>query len=741
MISLFPILAFLEFGSWSMLWWLGAASAPVIIHLLSKRRYRIREWAAMRYLQQAVRKRARRVKIEQLLLLLIRTAIILLIVLALAQPYSQQMFAGGPSGTRTHRVLVLDGSFSMAYQAAGKSRFERAKEIAREIVDRSSQGDGFTLILFSEPPQVIVGNPAFDPQAFIAELEAVELPHARANLPVTLEKVEEIVRRGQKAAPQLKRTEVHFISDLGRASWTADVQSENTLKQFRDRSQRLSQESALVLWDVGQAGAENAAVTSLRMIGQYATVSGEAEIEAQVENFGRQPRSKQRLEFLVDGKPAQEEQISLPPRVAKTVRFKYRFLEGGDHVAEVRLADDLLKLDNRRFLSVPVKESIHVLCINGNPVGDPFEGATEFLRIALNPKETGSGRAVVYPEVMTENALLEIPDLNRYECIFICDMRRFTKAEAKRLDTYLRNGGGLVFFLGERVLPDSYNRWLAGEDPQGVNILPAKLGQVISRRADEPAFKPDPLDYEHPVLGVFRGNPAAGLVNAPIEKYYELKIPDGSNTQTVLDVQGNGPLIVEHPVHRGRVLLVATSADASWNELPRWLSYVPVVHELLNFAISGGDDGRNKLVGDTLSTTLRTLAADMTANVRTPEGKREKVSLATRGETSQFAYGQTAQSGVYAAEFGPPISREELFAVNVDTRESDLTKLDLTELKQEVWPPPIVFHTEMPDPGETWVQFTPATNSQWSWYLLYGVLGLLFAETLLAWRFAHHPKT
>ena len=95
--------SFLEFGSWTMLWWLGAGSAPILIHLLSKRRYRIMDWAAMRYLQNALRRKARRIRLEQWLLLLVRTLLILLMVLALAQPFTQEMFVTGPIGKRTER--------------------------------------------------------------------------------------------------------------------------------------------------------------------------------------------------------------------------------------------------------------------------------------------------------------------------------------------------------------------------------------------------------------------------------------------------------------------------------------------------------------------------------------------------------------------------------------------------------------------------------------------------------------
>ena len=178
-----------------MLGWLAAAAAPLVIHLLSKRRYKEMDWAAMRYLLAAMKKTSRKIQIEQWILLAVRTLIILLLVLAVAQPFLDSVIGGQSPGARTHKLVVLDGSFSMAYKPGEQSLFQRAKELARTIVDDSRQGDGFSLILMSRPPQVIVGTPAFEPNDFLEEIENLQLPHTGIDLPATLGKVEELLAR------------------------------------------------------------------------------------------------------------------------------------------------------------------------------------------------------------------------------------------------------------------------------------------------------------------------------------------------------------------------------------------------------------------------------------------------------------------------------------------------------------------------------------------------------------------
>ncbi len=137
-IARLPIFAF-GFGNALMLGWLAAAALPIIIHLWNRRRYREVPWAAMEYLLAALRKNARRIRIEQWLLLAVRTLIVIFVVLAMAEPYMERMGRGFIAGTRTLKLFVIDGSYSMAFKPADRSRFERGGACA---ADRGRQPPG-----------------------------------------------------------------------------------------------------------------------------------------------------------------------------------------------------------------------------------------------------------------------------------------------------------------------------------------------------------------------------------------------------------------------------------------------------------------------------------------------------------------------------------------------------------------------------------------------------------------------
>src|SRR5262245_17658329 len=152
------------FGFWmtTLIAGVGAVSIPIIIHLLNRKRYRIVTWAAMRFLLAAQKQNSKRLRIEQLILLLMRCAIVALVVLAMAavMPWMEELWAmvwpdgaGGipRRGQRMHHVLVLDGSLSMNV-GGGNSCFDRARQLAILKVREAQAGDGFSVLLMKDTP-------------------------------------------------------------------------------------------------------------------------------------------------------------------------------------------------------------------------------------------------------------------------------------------------------------------------------------------------------------------------------------------------------------------------------------------------------------------------------------------------------------------------------------------------------------------------------------------------------------
>lgn len=728
-----------------MLWWLAAAAAPLILHLWNRRRYRETPWAAMEYLMAALRKNSRRMQFENWLLLAVRMLIVMAVVAALAQPFLERAALGFIAGEPVHHVIVVDGSYSMGYRATDRNRFERARQLATQIVNESHQGDCFTLILMGEPPVVVVGRPVFDPGDFIDELDNLEMRHGGADLAATLAKVDEIITSAEAEQRSLSRHEVYFLTDVGQTTWRA-YGTTGRKERVRDQAEKIAARAGLVIFDLGQSQADNVAVTSLRPSTPFTTIGRDIAFEISLRNFGRQPRSALVVELLVDDRAVAETTVDVEPSARQTVAFNYRFDRGGDHVVEARLRDDLLDVDNHRYLALPVRDQIRVLCVDGRPTGTAFEGATDYLQYALAPESDASDSALIRPEVISESSLVET-DLSQFDAVFLSNVGQFTADEVSILDTYLQHGGGLIVFLGDQVQTQSYNMQLAGDADETRRVLPARLGSLVSGTLQ----RVDPLDYLHPIVSVFRGQERAGLLSTQIHTYIRLEPSEDGAAEVAVALENGDPLIVTEAIGRGRSILVASSADDRWNYMTTWPSFVPLVQEMLALAVQGRIDDRTVTVGEVLGGAIRTPATNLEVSL-TPPPRRlgastevlsrpesQRVSpLHSQGNYANWSFAETYYSGIYHLHVGPPAERDAWYGVNVDPLEGDLTKLDPAELRDDVLlGVDFVYRTDFQSDDEL-AEIEATTRGALHRSLLYLVLGLLFTESVMAWRFGHH---
>src|SRR6185295_16561377 len=87
-----------------------ALAIPIIIHLFHKSRFQVVRWGAMHLLEAEIRTNQRRIRIEQIILLIIRAAIPAILALCMARPVWKGLhkLAGE---ARTSTVVLLDNSY------------------------------------------------------------------------------------------------------------------------------------------------------------------------------------------------------------------------------------------------------------------------------------------------------------------------------------------------------------------------------------------------------------------------------------------------------------------------------------------------------------------------------------------------------------------------------------------------------------------------------------------------------
>lgn len=775
----------------------GAVSIPILIHLLSRRRYRIVTWAAMRFLLAAQKQSVRRMRLEQILLLATRCFMLLLLVLAMASvtPWAEALWyrlfpdsavLAAAGGQRTHKVLVLDGSFSMGLKTGDKTCFERAKARAAQILENAPGGDAFSVVLMAAPAQRIVSEPSEDRGRVGDEVRNLRLPHGNADVAGTLNIVEDMLRH---SPPKMEGREVYFLTDVQRSTWTGLPGGSAT-----ETMQRIQNRARVVFVDVGQDDATNLAVTGFTLGSPLATTGTEVPVTATIHSYGGTEARLVKVELLVgkarttanepsfELRTVEQQQVMVPPgRNGVPVSFKHTFTIPGEYALQVRLESDALEVDDSRSIVVTVKDTVPVMLVNGKPAPESLDQATHFLRAALNPfKGTVPRNMPVRPRVVTEAQFADasLGDLTPFDCVFLCDVARIGSGEVRRLENHLRQGGGVVICLGPQVDLEAYNRLLYRN---GEGILPGRL--LGTQRAPEGrvfTFYADGDDtFRRPPVEAFAGDiDRASLLGARFRQYVRVELPSKNRARKVLSFMPEpvkpdaaprqeadadpkvampvgDPAIIEWPRFRGRVVLLTTTANMDWTSWPASPSYVSFMQELLRFAVAGRLHDQARLVGEPLEEYLPAGSAGLDVAVTTPDGRTEQTQTLAQDEAVALRFPDTDQSGIYRATIGQH-PREHLFAINVPTAteaqqacESDLERVNKGELHSTY--PQWEFQV-VADPKDV-VRALPALGGGdapailrgmggvIARVLLFVLFGLVLAEALLAWRLGHHSKT
>lgn len=122
--------------TWLQPWaWLGAATIllPTLIHLLGRGQSRTHRFPSLRFIDAARLLPAQRTRLQDLPLLVVRVAVLLLATTALAQPRMRGAEGVGAAGGGLTRAIVMDTSVSMGWLTAAGVPGHRA---ARDATDR-----------------------------------------------------------------------------------------------------------------------------------------------------------------------------------------------------------------------------------------------------------------------------------------------------------------------------------------------------------------------------------------------------------------------------------------------------------------------------------------------------------------------------------------------------------------------------------------------------------------------------
>ena len=734
---------------------------PILIHILSRLRYKKVRFAAMEFLLESEELNRRRIVLEQLLLLLLRILAVLLIALLIARLVLDPSRLLMLRGARMHHVVLLDDSLSMRDRVGDTTVFHQALQTLENMLAEGSQQPGasrVTILSMTDPRRPIVSDRVLDAalvQEILPRLRNLTCSWRAASPVDAINAAKDILADDGSAAPQ-----VHVLTDLRAADWNsrpevmAALESLNTIKARVD------------LIKVVDDAHSNVAIQQLRADTLAVAQGVPWRMTLTVRNHAAGKVTGLRGTVFLDG-------ASLPGRIlipdiesgaTLQVSHDVTFDSEGRHQVEVRLEDDALREDNRRFLAVDVTEHRMILIVDDE--GRQDDASYVAAALSADPSLTG-----LASEIRASQALTSV-DLKKYDCIYLLNVRDLPADTTLLLQEYVRSGGGIVWFPGEQANVRWYSETLR---QPSLNLFPAPIGTVHEIVQGDGAAEDvnpfvTPVFEEHPVFMVYNSPDSPFPDTVQIARWLQVTNdwkPDDTEradgVRTIMRLKTGQPVAFEHAVGKGRVLTFLIGAGRRWSNwpvAPAAPGYVvtnllmeqylqrPIesveLRELseplhLHWPISRFTDNVEVYLPDAgpddepvAETFVRLQATPLkidpaTANTKTRIEQELGVTIT-----------QAARPGIYRLRRFDPEGRvdDTVIALNVPTSESALAIADQEQITSQAE----LDHVRILETDSANSFGGSAAGRELRWLLLGVLIATLISEQLLALRLSYHPE-
>ena len=524
-----------------------AIGLPMWLHRLSSDNPNKQRFSSLMFLEPGEPRRVLAKKLQYLLLLAMRIAVLVLLALAFAQPawWRDPVAAAGGDDAELH-LIVLDRSASMGFEG----RWDRALDAARDVIGGLDGDDRGQIVLAGRTVEVL-GSATADGAALRQALSAAEPGVFRIDYGQLTRALDGLIRSA----------ELPVVLDL-----VTDAQASSLPTRFADLAPRRPAE--IVIHDVADGRASNWALDSFG--GSALT----GELEASVRSFASE-NARRTLTLTLNGTTVDEQTLEIPAGGRAQARFAALELAAGSNRATVALdPNDDLAADDERYLALQRPEPRAVLVVANAPRGRGVLYTSSAIgtlaTLALTP-ETAA------PAALTERTLTD------FSFIVVTDAGDLADGDAARLADYVEGGGGLLLALSERSSG-------LGAVPVTGQLL--RTGAALLRPGSSAAV--GELDATHPAL---RG--VDELRSARFDRY--VAVEPAADDRVLISLDDGAPLLIERTLGAGRVLLFTSSLDRQWNDLPVQPVFVPFIAGLANHLLGGEGFTSEAELGSTLA--------------------------------------------------------------------------------------------------------------------------------------------
>ncbi len=321
-----------------------AAGIPILLHIFNLRKLKTIEFSTLSFLKELQKTKIRRLKLRQLLLLVLRTLLVVLVVFAFSRPTLKGSLPGGlAEQAKTTAVIVFDDSQSMTASDEQGELLHQAKNAASAVLDLLKDGDEVFLLKLSDVP--VEGTS--------------EIPSAQQNFPAIRSAINEIkpsyvhrtiedaLRFSSRllASSQNFNKEVYLISDFQSGSLESKTHAVKTNEKL------FAQTIQFFLIPLGKRELQNVSIESIAIPSTIFEVNKPFTVKAKLINHGTSNLQNHIVSVYQDGSRVGQKGIDI--HAGQSVETEFTFVPNhpGFIEGKIELEDDDLEFDNTRFFT------------------------------------------------------------------------------------------------------------------------------------------------------------------------------------------------------------------------------------------------------------------------------------------------------------------------------------------------------------------------------------------------------
>jgi hypothetical protein len=678
----------LNFLTPSILFALAAAALPLLIHLFTRSKAKKIAFSSLVFLQELSHQNIRRLKLRQVLLLILRTLIVLFLVLAFARPAMRSNLAY--PNAKTTGVVILDNSYSMNSIKDGRPLQLDAKQIACAVLDHLSFGDEVFLITTTDTSVEMSRHAYHDMEALKKQIITVETDYHLTDMTASLKYAQKLLNRSQNI-----NKEIYIISDFQKVSFRSTVTPLKNIKIFAVPTV--------------QQNITNLGISNVELKNTILEKDKVVEFDAVFDNWGPQPVRDHLAQLVVNGRKVAQSLIAVEKSSSQKEKFKYVLNETGFMAGYMLLEEDDIREDNRRYFSFYVPDQYNVALIGQNP------DDVKYIEMALVQPNVSQQRFTV-ERIPQER--IRFSQFDKYQVIVFSNYTTFDEILVEKIKSFVESGGGLLLIAGTSSDVKSYNRFLV---PQ--LRLPKFIDVIEHQDTTQSYFSLGKTDTNHPLfLGIFE-NDAVAFTRPQFR--FALKVQDDNTIDKIMQFSTGDPFLYEKKFPLGTILVFTSGFDNSMSDFTHRTIFAPLITQCINYLGSLNNSYSQLLgIGEEFHYKLAPEYAEKSLEILRPDQRNDQVRPEMESDGLWIYYSNSNVPGIYTLKCADRILCQ--WAVNTDPLESELAPASISELETKYGMTVVENRKNL----ATVIQTTRYGHEFWKYFIIL-VFILLICEMLL----------